>query len=459
MVIPLGKKEKHEKRSIPRYYSIILFSGNDGGCIMTRFDYQAFVVALIVCLLLLGLFSAFVYLHWAWYVMQMFTTIFVGVYVLIVLVIFSIAVLIWEELKFRRKIYQIRLDKKQAKIDLYKAKASLKMAKGKAVTQYAIPVGSGDGVYTNLNLTGHHIPALPQPTEAPTELRAWDNTTCHSEWFHQAINALHLIVIGESGSGKSTLVGAVAYRRAMGGQVRVIDPHGRAKDWGDLPIVGNGRDYKAINQYFGQVLVEMTWRYELYDRGQDQFEPLTIIVDELTSVADKCDQWTGFFKDVSCEGRKVKIRLIVLIHGKGVKTLNLEGQGDLRHNLQFIYLGKHAVKVNNEAAKMTRPACMDLNGENRLIDTSQLLNIVPPKPVRVASRKVLEDFDPKPQTDKQNDLDNVLNQFEGREKEVAKCILQGLSKTKTRKTVTGDNTTLGRMYDDVKLRLHGRVTG
>ncbi len=133
--------------------------------IMTKYDYQAFLVALLVGLILICLFGSFVWLNWSWYVMQFFSTLFVGLNVLLVCAFFAVMVLIWEEVKFRRLRYQARIDKKQAKIELYKAKASLRIAKSLAATQYAIPVQSGDGVYTNLPLTGHHIPAFCEVSE------------------------------------------------------------------------------------------------------------------------------------------------------------------------------------------------------------------------------------------------------------------------------------------------------
>ncbi|MDM8519113.1 ATP-binding protein, partial [Anaerolineales bacterium HSG6] len=189
-------------------------------------------------------------------------------------------------------------------LDVQERQVNLDRERVKVITDSITKLEAGQVAVSPHDLK--QIANLPQddPTPAPI-----DGITNHSDWFTQAINALHLIVVGESGSGKSTLVGAVAHHRKLSGQVRIVDPHGRPNDWLGLNIVGSGRDYTSIDQYFGQVLVEMSRRYVLYDQGQNQFDDLTIIVDEVTSIAKKCDRWAEFFSDVSCEGRKVNIRL------------------------------------------------------------------------------------------------------------------------------------------------------
>lgn len=222
------------------------------------------------------------------------------------------------------------------------------------------------------------VPTMIPPLAAPMALAAPSEAVSvlpHEAWFPTAANALHLIVIGESGSGKSTLAKALANVASEHGRVVVLDSHGRASEWPNLEIIGSGRNYEAINGFMSGALTELANRYKAYESGQNEFTRLTMIIDETTSVASKCELWPQFFADISCEGRKVEMRLIVLIHGKGVRTLRLEGQGDLRHNLQFVFLGKHAVEKMKAAAAMERPACMEVNGVTSLIDTSKLAEI------------------------------------------------------------------------------------
>lgn len=223
------------------------------------------------------------------------------------------------------------------------------------------------------------IPPLPQPSQQPMLTNGGADTggvVGHDVWFPVACNKLHVILLGESGSGKSVTAKAMATVARQVGRVVAIDPHAMPNEWDGLEVVGAGRDYQAIDGFFSGAVKEMANRYKLRTKGQATFQRLTIIIDETTSIAQHCNNWEQFFSDIATEGRKVEIRLIILIHGKGVKVLKLEGRGDLRHNLSFIRLGEHAIDEMKEAGAMDRPAMMRLNGVNRLIDTSKLTELM-----------------------------------------------------------------------------------
>ena len=99
-------------------------------------------------------------------------------------------------------------------------------------------------------LTPHHLHQITNNIQPNSQDNSSiDGIKNHSIWFEKAVNALHLIVIGESDSGKSTLVRAIAHaRRTSGQQVLIVDPHGRPQDWLNLKIVGAGRDYPATDR-------------------------------------------------------------------------------------------------------------------------------------------------------------------------------------------------------------------
>ena len=342
---------------------------------MTTYDFQAFCVLCLAAIAALLL----IWYQWSWWIVMAGNIIAVSMNLLLVLAVLALVIFGMAWLYYSLALKQAQIEGERAKADRERARADHERAKAIAATQYIVPIKAGNGIFTNQPLTALHVPpALPQPQE-PAQLLPPQNIIPHDVWFPKAANALHLITIGESGSGKTTLIKALVNASTALGQVLALDPHGRAKDWPGLVIVGNGRNYEAIEQAMKGALEELSRRYKAYDQGQDDFKRLTFIVDETTAIAEKCKSWPVFFKDISCEGRKVNMRLIVLIHGKGVKTLNLEGQGDLRNNLIFIYLGKHATDQMKESSQLDRPAVMEIDGVNRLIDTSKILELATPQ--------------------------------------------------------------------------------
>ena len=282
----------------------------------------------------------------------------------------------------------------------------------------------------------------------------------HAVWFPKAVNALHLIAIGESGSGKSTLARAIVSESSKIGDVVCIDPHGRSNDWLGLKVVGAGRDYDGIDQFMRATLATMSKRYKEYEAGRNDFERLTIVIDETTSIAQKCDHWQQFFSDVSCEGRKVEIRLIVLIHGKGVKTLGLEGQGDLRHNLQFIYLGKHAVKQDKNASSMARPAVMEIDGLNQLIDTSELTGMIPQNLVTRSENPIVESSEETVVSHNKTDLKQLVSGLDNDlERVIANLLLAGMPETAIAKQLAGGYDNNKKKVTTVKSKLNGYLAG
>lgn len=342
---------------------------------MTAYDFKAF------CTLFLAAITAmlFVWYQWAWWILMAGNILAAGLNLLLVLAVIGLVIFGIGWLYYSLAMRQAQVEGERAKADRERARADHERAKALAATQYIVPIKAGNGIFTNQPLTALHVPpALPQLQE-PAPLLPLQNIVPHEVWFEKAANALHLIIIGESDSGKSTTARALTNASTALGRVIALDPHGRAKDWPNVTIVGNGRNYEAIDQAMKAATEELTTRYKAYDKGQDDFSRLTFLVDETTAIAKKCKAWPQFFEEIATEGRKVNMRLIVLIHGKGVKTLNLEGQGDLRNNLIFLYLGKHAIAQLAESSQQDRPAVFELNGVNRLIDTSKLLELATPQ--------------------------------------------------------------------------------
>ena len=343
-------------------------------------------------------------------------------------------------------------------LEIEEKKVTIEEKRNRSMATAMLKLEAGQSAFNPISQTVHTSPqALPQAMPLPVETTP---LIPHAVWFPKAVNALHLIAIGESGSGKSTLARAIVSESSKIGDVVCIDPHGRSNDWLGLKVVGAGRDYDGIDQFMRATLATMSKRYKEYETGRNDFTRLTIVIDETTSIAQKCDHWQQFFSDVSCEGRKVEIRLIVLIHGKGVKTLGLEGQGDLRHNLQFIYLGKHAVKQDKNASSMVRPAVMEIDGLNQLIDTSELTGMIPQNLVTRHEKTINEDL---PETQVNHDKTDLKELVSGLDNDyeriVANLLLVGMTDSAIAKHLGGAFDTNKKKVATVRGKLNGYLAG
>lgn len=171
----------------------------------------------------------------------------------------------------------------------------------------------------------------------------------------------HMMLVGNSGSGKSVLSKYLAWKANC--TCVVIDPHRRPKDWEGLMVVGAGRDFKLIAQFFTALVELMDQRYDLYAEGVEDFEPLVVIIDEfLAIVENKHSQQicVEAFCLLVREARKVCIQLMILAQGNEVEALKIKGIGSIRKNLVPVFLGEFAIENAELLASKKRISNEDL---------------------------------------------------------------------------------------------------
>jgi len=108
------------------------------------------------------------------------------------------------------------------------------------------------------------------------------------------------------------------------------------------------------------VLAEMTARYkQLAENADYQPRALTIFVDEWPAIQTACKKTaTQFITELSQEGRKAGMRLVMLTQSDLVASLGIEGKGDVRENFLFLLLGQKAITRCDAAAELERPAAL-----------------------------------------------------------------------------------------------------
>lgn len=184
------------------------------------------------------------------------------------------------------------------------------------------------------------IADIEQSQSAPTY--DWSNIT----------KAPHLLVVGSTGDGKSTLVKWLVQTYYSDSTLMIIDPHAGIDDWGNLEVIGKGRNYRDAVVAFGWLHSEMTRRYQVRATTKEPvFERLVVVVDEFAAIAKNAPGVSKSMMGIAQEGRKVGIVLCLLSQGENVKTLGIEGEGEQRENFCRIRLGSFAQKMVERMGK------------------------------------------------------------------------------------------------------------
>ena len=189
--------------------------------------------------------------------------------------------------------------------------------------------------------------ALPEPEEtavAPVPLPKMDIG--------------HVLIVGETGAGKSTTMRALLAHRQ---QVVVLDPHAGPNDWQGAQVLGGGRNFNQIGEFMDWMIDELSTRAEQRRSGQTSFPPLTVATDEMPAIANELGKdvyanWQRWMR----EGRKFGLYIVVSTQSTRVKTMGIEGEGDVLNNFAgIVYLGKTAVAEYPElATSMEWPAVL-----------------------------------------------------------------------------------------------------
>jgi hypothetical protein len=213
--------------------------------------------------------------------------------------------------------------------------------------------------------------SIPQPGKTILPHNVWMKLA--QEQFDQAP---HTLIIGSTGSGKTWLAQALATTRE--GYVVILDPKWKPHKWGGSPAITVDDDlsYKTLELSCQSLLSELKKRQVALKHGQETFQSLTVVVEELPTLLDECPTAPMLFKRLGQLGRELRIRVLGLSQSDRVKTLKLEGEGDARSNYLFIRLGEHAISVCPAAAELARPASIEWQKNNYPIDVTRIPDLI-----------------------------------------------------------------------------------
>lgn len=119
---------------------------------------------------------------------------------------------------------------------------------------------------------------------------------------------------GAQGTGKTTL--AQWLSTTLDSRQIVLDPHHLRGDWPNCEVVGSGANYDAIDYALVEAMTINKQRYQQRARGVSEFEPITYIVEELTSWEGSVPNASKFIRMSLSDFRKANQRLIKISHGR-----------------------------------------------------------------------------------------------------------------------------------------------
>lgn len=153
----------------------------------------------------------------------------------------------------------------------------------------------------------------------------------------------HALIAGPTGAGKSTAMRHLLRARE---NIVVIDPHSTRDDWPGATVIGAGRNFEEIEGYMRSMQSLLSERYEARADGVRDFEPITVGLDEMPAIIASLgrsieDTWREWLR----EGRKVGLDLIVSTQSIRVRSLGIQGEGDLLENFALVLaLGQTALR-------------------------------------------------------------------------------------------------------------------
>lgn len=179
------------------------------------------------------------------------------------------------------------------------------------------------------------------------------------------IKSGHMLIAGNSGSGKSSAMRWAIQHRS--GSVVVVDPHAAIDEWNADRVIGRGGDFDGIAAYFQEMRSELKERMAIRGRARNgerlRFPQLTVATDELPAIVstlgnDGKQAWIEWIE----QGRKFGLFVILSSQSTRVKSLGIDGKGDLREQFSAVLsLGSEALRRFPDAASgMNRPAILEL---------------------------------------------------------------------------------------------------
>lgn len=172
------------------------------------------------------------------------------------------------------------------------------------------------------NVNVHNVAVSRSPQEAPKQQKQYTPDLVESQnqdpfgWLKQIYGSNCLLIFGGQGSGKTGFVEWYANaKKEQGDEVIVFDVHRKYSAWKGLRVVGDGRDYEAIDEELLRIEKLITARYKQFSTVEDfNPRPITLIFEEFSKWKSFCQYSDSFFLTALTDVRKVLIQVVFVSH-------------------------------------------------------------------------------------------------------------------------------------------------
>lgn len=180
---------------------------------------------------------------------------------------------------------------------------------------------------------GNDEPAADnRDSRTPTPIALTDD---RFSWAKDLLHFPAVLIWGAQGSGKTSFASWLLHQRiAAGHSTWVCDPHKEYGQWNGLKCVGAGMDYEACDRAMIQFANTVKREYKTRSE-QANYKPQreTVLVEEFTNWADRCENAGEFFKASLSDLRKIKKGVIFVSHDRSLVALgNAKGFSKARNN-------------------------------------------------------------------------------------------------------------------------------
>lgn len=161
--------------------------------------------------------------------------------------------------------------------------------------------------------------------------------------------AAHIAVLGGTGDGKTT-TGEALTRALLPGKFAVIDMNWVKGKWGGLncATIDSEGGWEPIEGAMHLIDQELSRRRLAARDGEDAagFPTLNVLWDEVNETIEELGDMAGSkLRRWLRTARQFRIRLVVFLQSDRVAALGIEGHGDARKNLIWLYVGGEARRL------------------------------------------------------------------------------------------------------------------
>jgi len=167
------------------------------------------------------------------------------------------------------------------------------------------------------------------------------NQPDHKDLLLDHIKSLQrILIIGGQGTGKTTLLKHIAEQHSLDGCILILDSHNTPEKWDkSYTVIGDGRNYRAIESKLNQLVDIMNERYKDLSTGkvaEREHKLITVISDEWTTISKNLNNLDKVLLPLLTESRKVTIDFILASHSETARSLGIKGAYDLKENFDVI---------------------------------------------------------------------------------------------------------------------------